>query len=79
MWPELEAWKNEVGRVNINGCENFGQRCEEMLTKPSQSVVSVLHAFGTEVTFGRNQKLGIMILEGSTSIIAKILDNDVKK
>ena len=57
----------------------FGQRCEEMLTKPSQSVVSVLYAFGTETTFGRIQKLERTRLEWSTFIVAKILDNDVRK
>ena len=46
--------KNQLRRVKIHCCQNFGERCEEMLTKPSQSVVSVLYAFGTETTFGRN-------------------------
>ena len=54
MWPELDAWKNEIGMVNMYCFENFAQSCEEMLTKPSQSVVSVLYAFGKETTFGRN-------------------------
>ena len=50
-----------------------------MLTKPSQSVALVLYAFGTETTFGRKLKLGRMNLEECTSIVANILDNDVKK
>ena len=79
LWPELEPWKNEIGMVNICCCQNFGQWCEEILTKPSQIEDSVLYAFGTETTFGRIQKLGRMKMEGSTSIVAKILDNDVKK
>ena len=54
VWPELEAWKNDIGRINIYCFQKFGQWCEEMLTKPSQSLVSVLYAFGTETTFGRN-------------------------
>ena len=65
--------------VNIYYCENFGQQCEEMRTKPSQSEDSVLHAFGTETTFGRIHKVGKTKMEGSTVIVAKILHNDVKK
>ena len=60
LWPELEAWKNEIEKVNIYCCQNFGQRCEEMLTKAPQSVVSVLYTFGTETTCGGNSKLGRM-------------------
>ena len=25
VWPELEAWKNEIGMVKIYSCQNFGQ------------------------------------------------------
>ena len=35
-------------------CQKFGLRCEEMLRKPSQSEVSVLYAFGTEIMCGWN-------------------------
>ena len=51
---KLETHKNEFGRVNIYCCQNFEQRCEETLSKPSQIVVSVLYAFGTETTSGWN-------------------------
>ena len=53
VWPELETWKNEFGMVNICSCQNFGHRCEEALSKPSQIEDSVLYAFGTETTCGR--------------------------
>ena len=55
---------------------------DSMLAKPSQSEVSMLYGFGVESTCGRcgrNQKLGTINLEVSTSIVAKILDNDLKK
>ena len=59
------GWNQKFGRmnylllrenemVNICCCENFGQGCEEMLTKPSQSEVLVLYAFGTKTMCGRN-------------------------
>ena len=50
-----------------------------MLTKPSQSVLRVLCAFGTETTFRRNLKLGSMKIDWSTFILAKFLKNDLKK
>ena len=78
-WPKLKAWNNQFGRVNIYCCQNFGQWCEEMLTKPSQSEVSMLYAFGTETSFGRIQKFGRIRLEGSTSFVANFLDNGAKK
>ena len=57
----------------------FGQGCEEMLPKPSQSEVSVLYAFGTETTSGRKLELGRMNSECWISFLAEILDIDVKK
>ena len=72
VWPELETWKNEFGMVNICSCQKFGHRCEEMLTKPSQSEDSVLSAFGTETTFVWNQKFGRMKMERSTFVVAKV-------
>ena len=56
FWPESEARKNEIGRVNIHYCQNLGQRRQEMLTKPSQSVVSVL--------YGRDGRVMYTILVG---------------
>ena len=50
-----------------------------MLTKPSQSVLRVLCAFGTETTFRRNLKFRSMQMDWSTLIVAKILKNDLKK
>ena len=79
FWPELGARKNGIGMVNIYYCQIFEEWFEEMLTKPSQSVLRVLCAFGTETTFRRNWKLGSMKMEWSTFIVARILDNDLKK
>ena len=56
----------------MRGSQNFGQRCEEMLTKPSQSEDSVISAFGTETTFGWKQKFGRMEMERSTFVLAKV-------
>ena len=50
-----------------------------MLTKPSQSEASVLYAFGAETTFGWNLKLGRLKLDWSTCIVAKFLENELKK
>ena len=69
--------------MNLEGSTIIGakilQRCEEMLTKPSQSEDSVLCAFGTETTFGWNQKFGRMKMERSIFVVTKNLDKDVKK
>ena len=75
----LKLGRTEIGMVNNYCGQNFGEPLEEMLTKPSQSEVSVLYALGTETSFGSVQQFGRMIMEGSTFIVAKILDNDVKK
>ena len=50
-----------------------------MLTKPSQSEVPVLYAFGTETTFCLKLKFGRLKLDWSTFIVAKFLDNELKK
>ena len=50
-----------------------------MLKKPSQSVLRVLCAFGTETTFRRNLKFRSMKMDWSTFIVAKFLKNDLKK
>ena len=50
-----------------------------MLTKPSQSVLRVLCAFGTETTFRRNLKVRSMHMDWLTFIVAKTLKNDLKK
>ena len=55
--PELISWKYEFGVVNSYCCQNFEERFEEKLTKPSQSVLRVLCAFGTETTFRWNFKV----------------------
>ena len=47
--------------------------------KSSESEVLVLLAFGTEPTFGWNLELGTEKVELSTIIVAKILENGVKK
>ena len=39
----------------------------------------MFHAFGTETTFGCCLKLGRLNLEWSTSIVAKVLEIDLKK
>ena len=31
FWPELDAGKNRFGRVNVYCCQNFTQRCKEIL------------------------------------------------
>ena len=50
-----------------------------MLTKPSQSVLRVLCAFGTETTFRWNLKLGRIKMHSSTFVLAKILNNNLKR
>ena len=60
-------------------CQTFDEEFEEMLTKPTQSEVPVIHAFGTNATFGQNVKMEDWNLDWSRGLLVKILEKDWKK